>query len=195
LENEFYEEIIVRTKVKRKLVDKFEPQVRTFADWMKAHLEATGKIPELSVSQVRDRRDESENVFRREGKSWRIRYDGLAMSLPDTKGMHFLSIMLSNPGRAFPVLKLYHGVDGIPYIEKNDTFSQMSEERWAEEGMSISTPKELEDKPRKAVSIAIKRSLEIINQEHPALGQHLKNSLKTGFSCSYTPDKPITWEL
>lgn len=51
LENEFYEEVVIRTRVKRKLVSLFEPHVRTFAAWQKAHLEATGMLPGLQISQ------------------------------------------------------------------------------------------------------------------------------------------------
>jgi hypothetical protein len=169
--------------------------VKTFADWIKANLEATGKIPSLSLAQVRDRRDEGENVFRREGRSWTIRYDGKVISLPHTKGMHYMAILLSHPRRAFPVLTLYYKVGGTPEIGTNDTFSKMSKEQLAKEGLSISSPEDLRDKARKAVCIAIQRCFKIIEKEHPALHQHLKNTIKTGFSCSYTPDKPTPWKL
>lgn len=87
LENEFYKEIIVRTKVRRKFIHTFEPQVITFADWMKAHLETTGRIPDLSLSHAHDHRDNGHNFFYKEGKGWRIRYNGKVFSLPDTKGL------------------------------------------------------------------------------------------------------------
>jgi hypothetical protein len=51
------------------------------------------------------------------------------------------------------------------------------------------------ERARKSVTNAINRSLIKIHVEHPALGQHLRNSIKTGFSCSYTPDKPTSWDL
>jgi len=41
---------------------------------------------------------------------------------------------------------------------------------------------------------SIHKVQKIIKEEHAALGQHLMNSIKTGFFCSYTPDKPIPWE-
>ena len=51
------------------------------------------------------------------------------------------------------------------------------------------------ERARKSVTNAINRSLIKIQVEHPALGQHLRNSIKTGLSCSYTPDKPTSWDL
>jgi hypothetical protein len=50
------------------------------------------------------------------------------------------------------------------------------------------------EKARISVTNRIREIQEIIKKEHPALGQHLINSIKTGFSCSYTPDKPTPWE-
>lgn len=51
------------------------------------------------------------------------------------------------------------------------------------------------EKVRKRVLIAIKRVLKNIEQHNIALYYHLKNSIQTGDSCKYTPEKPIPWEL
>jgi hypothetical protein len=50
-------------------------------------------------------------------------------------------------------------------------------------------------KARKAVYISLKAIIEKIHKKHPELGQHLQNSIKTGFFCSYLPDKPISWAV
>jgi hypothetical protein len=51
------------------------------------------------------------------------------------------------------------------------------------------------DRARKAVTNTIKYSIEKIRQTHPEVGQHLKNSIQTGRFCSYSPGKPISWEI
>jgi hypothetical protein len=51
------------------------------------------------------------------------------------------------------------------------------------------------DKNRKSVSVAIARAIRSIEKVHPALAKHLKNSIKTGFSCCYTPEKETEWVL
>ncbi len=51
------------------------------------------------------------------------------------------------------------------------------------------------DKARKAVYISLKAIIEKIQKKHPGLGQHLENSIKTGFFCSYLPDQPISWVI
>jgi hypothetical protein len=51
------------------------------------------------------------------------------------------------------------------------------------------------DKNRKSVSVAITRAIASIEEVHPALAKHLKNSIKTGFSCCYVPEKETEWVL
>jgi tetratricopeptide (TPR) repeat protein len=51
------------------------------------------------------------------------------------------------------------------------------------------------DRARWAVGKAIRRSLDRIAEDHPALGDHLRASIKTGAFCSYDPDAPVAWSL
>lgn len=139
--------------------------------------------------------EKSRNIFRKKGEIWRIVYDGKEISLKHKKGLSYLAILLSNPRKSLHVFDLVLEVGGSPYSDQIEIFKQMGREKWEEEGLSLSRPKELVDKARKTVFIAIQRSLEKINKEHPALGQHLKNSIKRSFYCEYNPDKPISWEI
>jgi hypothetical protein len=50
------------------------------------------------------------------------------------------------------------------------------------------------DQIRKNVTKRIRDSVGRLRREHPALGQHLDRSLKTGIFCSYEPEHTITWE-
>ena len=51
------------------------------------------------------------------------------------------------------------------------------------------------NKNRKSVKVAITRAIESISEDHPTLAQHLKNSIKTGSSCCYHPEKETVWVL
>jgi hypothetical protein len=44
---------------------------------------------------------------------------------------------------------------------------------------------------------AIRAAMTNLAREHPALGQHLTATIRTGRYCSYTPDPrtPVTWAL
>jgi hypothetical protein len=64
LANEFYEEVLVRVKVKRPLVYQFEPHIRTYSDFAKTYLEATGMLPQLSLGVAAPIQDEAGSTAR-----------------------------------------------------------------------------------------------------------------------------------
>ncbi len=49
----------------------------------------------------------------------------------------------------------------------------------------------------RTVRRAIKAALATIDTHHPALGQHLRATVRTGTYCAYTPDPriPVDWQL
>ena len=53
------------------------------------------------------------------------------------------------------------------------------------------------ERARVAVTLAIKASLEKLRNCHPALGAHLRMTIKRGRFCSYQPDptRPVEWKL
>ena len=51
------------------------------------------------------------------------------------------------------------------------------------------------ERARKAVTNRIRDRIVRIAEEHPALGSHLENSIRMGAFCSYSPEKPVVWEL
>jgi hypothetical protein len=51
------------------------------------------------------------------------------------------------------------------------------------------------DRARKAVTSRIRDTIARIAREHPTLGHHLENAIRTGAFCSYQPDRSPDWEL
>lgn len=49
------------------------------------------------------------------------------------------------------------------------------------------------ERARKAVAARIKDALQRIEARHPALGEHLRESVSTGNLCSYHPVEPVRW--
>jgi len=80
---------------------------------------------------------------------------------------------------------------------------ELEEKRWLESQLQVATG--LRGRPRKVASEAEKARVNVTNLvrsarrkidvQDPALAIFLKNSIKTGLSCSYTPDRPITWAV
>jgi predicted ATPase len=51
------------------------------------------------------------------------------------------------------------------------------------------------ERARKAVTNRIRDSLARIEAGQPALGRHLKASIRTGSFCSYQPERPVAWDV
>lgn len=52
-----------------------------------------------------------------------------------------------------------------------------------------------DERLRKAVSARVRASIERIDGLHPALGHHLRSSVRTGFWCSYQPEQLTQWHV
>jgi hypothetical protein len=62
-------------------------------------------------------------------------------------------------------------------------------------GRRRSVGNEPDERLRKAVSARVKASIDRVEQLHPALGRHLRLAVRTGYWCSYTPERPVTWHV
>jgi hypothetical protein len=51
------------------------------------------------------------------------------------------------------------------------------------------------ERARAAVTWRIRSAIKKIGAIHPALGQHLTNSIRTGTFCCYNPEKNLMWQL
>lgn len=51
------------------------------------------------------------------------------------------------------------------------------------------------ERARKAVTARIRLTIGRIDREHPDLGRHLANSVRTGTTCTYRPETPIRWTV
>lgn len=60
------------------------------------------------------------------------------------------------------------------------------------------TPRRLADpaeRARKAVANRIRDAVSRIEANHPALGRHLRTSIRTGTFCCYEPERTVTWDV
>lgn len=51
------------------------------------------------------------------------------------------------------------------------------------------------NRDRRSVGMAIRRAVQAISAIHARLALHLGNSIKTGASCCYRPERPMSWVL
>jgi superoxide dismutase len=50
-----------------------------------------------------------------------------------------------------------------------------------------------QERARKNISNNISRAIAMIEKEHKTLGSHFRKTIKTGYTCSYEPEKEILW--
>jgi hypothetical protein len=62
-------------------------------------------------------------------------------------------------------------------------------------GRARSAGSDPDERLRKAVSARVKATIDRLERLDPALGRHLRNSIRTGFWCSYQPERAISWEI
>ncbi len=115
-------------------------------------------------------------VFRRQGRYWTATWEGMAVRLKDNKGMRYLAELIQRPGTAIHVAELLAVANCQPELAAHAELQREGVER-----------------VRKAVSNRIKGRLAEIRLAHPALGQHLSQSIKTGTFCCYVPPAMIRW--
>jgi non-specific serine/threonine protein kinase len=115
-------------------------------------------------------------VFRRTGDGWTIAFQGEAVRLPDSQGLHYLAALLDHPWERVAVHALHATVQSFATKRRPKPASA--------------------ERARLAVTKAIKTALAKIALVHPALARHLGATVRRGHCCSYTPDPrhPVVWE-
>lgn len=111
LQHDFYDEVVIRTRVRRKVRAHFEPTVRTFADWQKAQLETVGTLTLLQLSQLTPQSPRT-NTFRKDGDYWTLVYGQQEIRLRDRRGLAYIAQLLSQPERDVAAFDLQAAAGG-----------------------------------------------------------------------------------
>ncbi|MDQ4134189.1 MAG: hypothetical protein M3179_13540, partial [Actinomycetota bacterium] len=103
----------------------------------------------------------------REGDRWIIEYEGTTVWVADSKGLRYLAALVRDPGHALDAVELIAAEEDPPGPER----------------------------ARLRVTKAIRSTVDRLAESHPALGEHLKRTVRTGTRPSYVPDahSPVTW--
>jgi hypothetical protein len=126
-----------------------------------------------NVTEIIDGDDQQ--TVRREGDYWTIIYEKKVLRMKDSNGVRHLAYLLLHP----------HESIGAVEIERNTG-------RIAERGSDPVSRERARVNVTRSLSIVLQR----ITEHHPALGRHLKSTVRTGMFCTYTPDPRVrtVWE-
>jgi hypothetical protein len=121
---------------------------------------------------------EQANVIRCDGEYWTLVFDGRGCHVRDTRGLHWLALLLRNPGQEFPVLTVETAGRGAASTADENRDDPAATER-----------------ARVRITRALQAARTRIAAAHPELGRHLDCTIRTGRVCSYVPDPrlPVEW--
>jgi hypothetical protein len=139
LQNEFYGEFIYRDKVKRKFIRLFQPEAVNHLKLMKAFLEATGRLPSISIPPVGETTTREDFVFQRENDFWTVIYEGKKSPLLKHEvGLGYIAYLLNRPYEKVHVMEVYHA-GKFNFDPATTHYSKMSKDQILREGLNIST--------------------------------------------------------
>ncbi|MDQ4130862.1 MAG: hypothetical protein M3133_07740, partial [Actinomycetota bacterium] len=210
------------------------------AHWSQAAGALLGAEPEEAAEA------EEDNVFRREGGVWLLRFEGEEARVTHSKGMENIARLLANPDKEFHVLEFVAGTlppdvsdtrspadkePGPTPAEDEESARAAYRHRLAGLEAEIEQAESLGDPERSSrakverqavlaqltasygiarslrsvgnpteraittISSRIRTALARVERAHPALGEHLDDSLRLGTFCSYSPERDTSWIL
>lgn len=135
LQSRFGERVYVERMVERGRGRLYQPLATSFIDFLRAHDKATGKLPEFVFSSASETPTATGNLFRRDGATWMVTFEGITQSLLDSKGMRYIAFLLEHQGEEFHVLELAQQVDGAP--PPDTRYLRMTAEQLEAEGIPV----------------------------------------------------------
>lgn len=108
-------------------------------------------------------------ILRRLGQGWEIRLDSHGVIVTGRKGLEDIARLIGQPGRPIHVRDLA--------------------------GSGRERARANSERLRKSVSNRIRSAIHAVGEASPAIGAHLRTSIRTGVTCVYDPETPVTWSL
>lgn len=129
-----------------------------------------------SLEPPRPRPLRAAGCFLLEGEYWTIEFEGATVRLKDCIGLRCIAHLLRH---------------------QNVRLHARDLARVGRHALRGPTRSSADERARLAVTQRVKAALKRIAAVHPALGRHLKRSIKTGTFCAYVPnpEQPISWLL
>jgi hypothetical protein len=176
-----------------------------------------------------------EQVFRRSGAVWTLRFAGRDLTIADARGMRDLAELLRRPGEAVHVLELMGAAHAGEHVEPvlddaartayrrrlRELEAELGEAEAANDpGVAERARREIAaiaeafagacglggryramrsaaERARVAVRRRVAYTILRIERAHPALGEHLRTYVRTGYWCNYQAGvaRPVRWEM
>ena len=161
------------------------------------------------------------NVFRLTVEGWELAYGGRQALVADAVGLAHIASLLDAGGRPVHVVDLVvcaeEAIGHRVAEEYRSRLTQVDEQLRAPDPVAAAlaraerdflaaelavvsdspsaSPSAIGDRARRLVALRIRTGLDRIDEALPALGRHLRRSIRTGTFCLYEPDRPERWRV
>ena len=151
------------------------------------------------------------NVLTRTGAGWELAFDGRqAVMEPGAAGLHHIAELVAAAGRPVHVADLVEaGADlAAEYRARLAVLDQQEADAADPLAAALARAEadvlsaelagaegDAGDTARRLVAFRIRTALDHLDRALPALGDHLRRSVRTGTFCIYEPERPERWKI
>ena len=106
-----------------------------------------------------------ENIFRHDGATWTVRYNGITKTIKHTKGMDYIAFLLRHQGQKIHSMKMYQAMSGfIPNVDERRS-GTTGKRTLKDEGLQVGDKYTFPIVDRQTID-AVKNRIEQLKDEH-----------------------------
>ena len=128
-------------------------------------LEAPLNKEETPNSEKPRKIKKEENIFRHDGATWTVRYNGITKTIKHTKGMDYIAFLLRHQGQKIHSMKMYQAMSGfIPNVDERRS-GTTGKRTLKDEGLQVGDKYTFPIVDRQTID-AVKNRIEQLKDEH-----------------------------
>jgi tetratricopeptide (TPR) repeat protein len=150
------------------------------------------------------------HVFRRTGAGWELAFDGQRAEVSAGAGLDHIAVLLAAAGRPVQAMDLVDpGADlateyraRLTELDRQGAgaadplAAALARAELDVVSAELATPEDdATDRARRLVALRIRTALDHVEVVLPALGHHLRRTIRTGTFCVYEPQRPERWQV
>jgi tetratricopeptide (TPR) repeat protein len=128
------------------------------------------------------------HLFRKEGEYWTISFEGSILRLRHTIGMHYVSLLVANPGKEFSAQDLAASASRPSVKPRGRKKLEFRIDNQRAKDDFDDRDNAARERARQMVTKRIKDVIAKIRVTHPELARHFATHIRTGYTCAYIGD-------
>jgi hypothetical protein len=135
LRDKFKTKVTIEVTMEKKFERTYKDYMTHLNEFAYQYLKAHGKLPQITISEPTADATPEDNVFRKEGRWWKVVYEGKEGTLQDTVGIKYIHYLVQRPHELVFVLDLVGAVTKRGGTSLSETYGKMGKEELGKLGM------------------------------------------------------------